>query len=697
MTERYLGSIITASPTEPSEGYADSTASGVWNVHDPLLFNRAGDWPDPTNVSPSKFIENVFSTYTYAGTGSTLTINNGIDFSNSGGLLWIKNRENVGGYAQDHSLIDTERGHTIALKSNSTSGNTTQEYALGTNGSFNSNGFTQASTNNQVNASGTPYISWSFRKQPKFFDVVTYTGNGATDRDISHSLGSEPGMIWIKRTDSSESWIVYHRSLHQGGGGTAATTYWSKLELDSTGTQYGATRLWGSGAGEDHTTTTFHVSSHASVNANTGTYVAYIFAHNNDDGGFGSTGDQDIIKCGSYTGNGSSSNAITLGFEPQWIMIKNATATANWILFDIIRGISTGDNDKYVFPDANSAEGSFEGIEVTADGFRIASNNATTNNSSQTYIYVAIRRGPIKVPTAGKDVLAILKETSANLNQDPKYLQTSGFPVDFVINKLMNDASSFWTSSRLTNTRVQLETSDAESAALTTHEFDHMTGVGVAGLTGDSNFMGYMFRRQPKVFDIVAYAGTGSATTVKHNLEVTPELILIKGRNVAENWVVYSRNDATDHLHLNTTDATADEDGFFNDTAPTSSVFTVGDEDEVNGSYNYIAYLFATLAGVSKEGTYSGTGSDVNVDCGFTSGARFVIAKRTDSSGDWYLWDSERTIVAGNDPYLVVNTNAAQVTNTDYIDPLSSGFTITSGAPDALNASGGTYLFLAIA
>ena len=249
MTERYLGSIITASPTEPSEGYADSTASGVWNVHDPLLFNRAGDWPDPTNVSPSKFIENVFSTYTYAGTGSTLTINNGIDFSNSGGLLWIKNRENVGGYAQDHSLIDTERGHTIALKSNSTSGNTTQEYALGTNGSFNSNGFTQASTNNQVNASGTPYISWSFRKQPKFFDVVTYTGNGATDRDISHSLGSEPGMIWIKRTDSSESWIVYHRSLHQGGGGTAATTYWSKLELDSTGTQYGATRLWGSGAG----------------------------------------------------------------------------------------------------------------------------------------------------------------------------------------------------------------------------------------------------------------------------------------------------------------------------------------------------------------------------------------------------------------------------------------------------------------
>jgi len=679
MTERYLGSIITASPTEPSESYADSTASGVWNVHDPLLFNRAGDWPDPTNVSPGKFIENLFSTYTYAGTGSTQTITNGIDLSGSGGLTWTKSRTST----LSHILQDTVgTGLTKSLRTNSTSA-----FSDNTNGitSFNTNGYTLGDGSDySENSSGTSYVSWTFRKQPKFFDVVTYTGNSTAGRTVSHSLGSVPGMIIVKKTSGTSNWAVWHRNL-------TSDNYTVLLNLtsaqDETGYFHDTTP----------TTSNFTVSDSTLTNDDGQTYVAYIFAHNNDDGGFGSTGDQDIIKCGSYTGNGSSSNAITLGFEPQWIMIKNATATANWILFDIIRGISTGDNDKYVFPDATSAEGSFEGIEVTADGFRIASNNATTNNSSQTYIYVAIRRGPMQVPTAGTDVLAILKETSANLNQDPKYLQTSGFPVDFVINKLINDASSFWTSSRLTNTRVQLETSDAETAALTTHEFDHMTGVGVAGLTGDSNFMGYMFRRQPKVFDIVAYAGTGSATTVKHNLEVTPELILIKGRNVTAEWVVFSRNDATDHLHINAGDATADEDRFFNDTAPTSSVFTVGDRAEVNGSYNYIAYLFATLAGVSKVGTYSGTGSDVNVDCGFTSGARFVIAKRTDSSGDWYLWDSERTIVAGNDPYLVVNTNAAQVTNTDYIDPLSSGFTITSGAPSDLNASGGTYLFLAIA
>ena len=124
---------------------------------------------------------------------------------------------------------------------------------------------------------------------------------------------------------------------------------------------------------------------------------------------------------------------------------------------------------------------------------------------------------------------------------------------------------------------------------------------------------------------------------------------------------------------------------------------TLANDRKVNWNYNYVAYLFATLAGVSKVGTYSGTGNDVNVDCGFTSGARFVLVKRTDSSGDWYHWDSESGIVAGNDPYLLLNSDAAQVTNTDYIDPLSSGFTITSGAPSDLNTSGGTYFFLAIA
>jgi len=102
------------------------------------------------------------------------------------------------------------------------------------------------------------------------------------------------------------------------------------------------------------------------------------------------------------------------------------------------------------------------------------------------------------------------------------------------------------------------------------------------------------------------------------------------------------------------------------------------------------------LAGVSKVGKYIGTGTTLSVDCGFSTGARFILIKRQ-GTGGWYVWDTARGIIAGSDPYLLLNSTAAEVTGTDYIQPLASGFTVTSSAPAALNASGGSYLFLAIA
>ena len=113
-------------------------------------------------------------------------------------------------------------------------------------------------------------------------------------------------------------------------------------------------------------------------------------------------------------------------------------------------------------------------------------------------------------------------------------------------------------------------------------------------------------------------------------------------------------------------------------------------------STKYIAYLFASLAGISKVGSYTGTGSNINVDCGFSAGARFVVIKRADG-GRWYLFDSERGIISGNDPHIFYDFADEEVTNTDSIDPLNSGFTVTSSAPSGMNQSGDTYLFFAIA
>ena len=123
------------------------------------------------------YVDDVFSTYLYDGTGSTQSINNGIDLAGEGGLVWIKDR----GATQQHWLFDTERGVQKAIRSNGTNAEYEFTDALS---SFNSNGFTSGAAT-QINTSGNTFASWTFRKAPGFFDVVTYTGNGASSRTIS--------------------------------------------------------------------------------------------------------------------------------------------------------------------------------------------------------------------------------------------------------------------------------------------------------------------------------------------------------------------------------------------------------------------------------------------------------------------------------------------------------------------------------
>ena len=207
------------------------------------------------------------------------------------------------------------------------------------------------------------------------------------------------------------------------------------------------------------------------------------------------------------------------------------------------------------------------------------------------------------------------------------------------------------------------------------------------------------FQRAPGFFDEVCYTGTGVARTVAHNLAAVPELMIVKRRDSSSQWSTYAASvGAGFYLNLDNTDGANSGSFMWNSTAPTSSVFTVGDNAANNASGGtYVNYLFATCPGVSKVGSYTGTGTTQVIDCGFTGGARFVLIKRTDDTGDWYVWDSARGIVAGDDPYLLLNSTAAEVTNTDYVDTAATGFEISSTAPAAINASGGTFVFLAIA
>ena len=619
------------------------------------------------------YIEDVFSTWLYNGNGSTQTITNGIDLSGQGGLTWIKKRN----AAEDHILTDTVRGAGNTLFSNLTSAN---EYDITRLSAFTSSGFS-VGTSFRVNQSGNTYTSWTFRKQPKFFDVVTYTGNGVSGRQIAHNLGSTPGCIIIKCTSTATVWPVYHRSL----GGT------NYLRLNTTDASVANSTFWNN---TDPTSTVFTVGNAQGTNQNTATYVAYLFAHNA--GGFGLTGTDNVISCGGFTVSGGATTTVNLGYEPQWVLIKRVDTTGNWELFDSMRGFTVDFNKSAkLFPnlsDAESAPGGSARVAVTSTGFQY-----NPAGSADQMIYIAIRRGPMKTPTSGTSVF------SPNAVADDSSAITTNFPVDGYWEAVRTgNSNNFVQQSRLTGGGQYLNTSStaAENNTGFTTVFQNNTGY-TPGTFGSSSLISYAFRRAPGFFDVVCYTGTNATQTISHNLGVVPELMIVKNRNysgASSLHIVYAVSEGpTKCGALQWTDAFFAQTNIWNNAAPTASNFTVGNSISTGGSYNYVAYLFASCPGVSKVGSYTGNGSSQTINCGFTGGARFVMIKRTDSTGDWYVWDTARGIVSADDPRLSLNSTAAEVTTDDSIDPDNSGFIVNQVSATNINVSSATYIYLAIA
>lgn len=630
-------------------------------------------------------IEDVFSTYLYTGNGSTQTITNGIDLAGEGGMVWAKGRVTAGTH---NAIMDTERGTGSWLATNLTGGNYSTSNSIT---SFNSDGFSLGADNsgNFNYYVGEPYASWTFRKAPRFFDVVTYTGNG-TSKTISHNLGVVPGMVVVKRTDSSDAWCVNHRYdfsrmlfLNLTSAATLNSPYSGISVTDTTFTVNGGT----AGQGD------------IANNFNGDTYVAYLFAH--DPLGPSGDGSDGLIACGSYTGNGSTVE-IDLGWEPQWILVKkssSAGAVPDWHIYDNMRGISTNGIDPYLRANLSDAEFSVvNNVDLTPTGFM---SNANISISGETYIYIAIRRGPMRQPESGTEVFDV--ETKGTLGA-PAY--NSGFPVDMLLvrnNKNTTSSTQAW--DRLRSTFSLTDSTAAEEAFSSGYleYFAHNDGFDVAG-GPDSNDIAWMFRRAPGFFDVVAYTGDGVAgRTVSHNLGVAPEFIITKNRTyTGSNWIckhiLYDGTNTFQYLNLTSGGGSkkllelGDSSGF--------NVWPNSAQHHLSTNYtgdNFIAYLFATLPGVSKVGSYTGNGTSQTINCGFTTGARFILIKRTDSTGDWYVWDTKRGIVAGNDPHMSLNTTAAEVTTDDSVDPDSSGFIVNQVAATNINVSSATYIFYAIA
>jgi hypothetical protein len=306
--------------------------------------------------------------------------------------------------------------------------------------------------------------------------------------------------------------------------------------------------------------------------------------------------------------------------------------------------------------------------------------------------------------------LFAIEEATADIPQYP-----SSFPVDMALQ--INDISSVHSntiSSRLTaGYSMTTDSSSAQQGPYTgmPEGWQHNKGWGWrngAGVASPTD-VAWMFRRAPGFFDVVTYVGDGQAgREVPHNLAAVPEIIWFKQTSGGGNWLVYTESlGVTDQIVLNK-DAAPQAFDILNGVAPTSEVITTGAGDPNANTGRYIAYLWASVPGICDIGTYTGngqgpwsSGTSLQIDCGFTNGARFVLVKRTDAGGNWMYFDTLR----GSQSTLALNLTDAQVVaqyGTDAPWPqYAPGFAVVGYNFDSAaynpNIDGAEYIYMAIA
>ena len=312
--------------------------------------------PEPTIKKGNQY----FDATTYTGNGGTLAVVNAGGFQPD--LVWGKSRS----LANDNALYDAVRGATKVLISNGTGAEATLATALT---SFDSSGFTLGS-HGGLNTNASSNVAWQWKESVTAgFDIVTYTGTGV-NRTVAHNLGVAPNLIIVKNRGATAAWAVRHSSL-------GANDYLLLNLTNAVGTS--STVFNGAPS-----STVFNVGIDVTTNANTNTYVAYLFA---EVAGFS--------KFGSYTGNGSADGPFVFcGFRPRFVMVKRTDAVDNWIILDTARNTNNV-SGQCLYPNLSNAEnGPVNAKDFLSNGFKCRSVEA--NISGSTYIFAAFAENPFK-------------------------------------------------------------------------------------------------------------------------------------------------------------------------------------------------------------------------------------------------------------------------------------------------------------
>lgn len=595
----------------------------------------------------------------YDGDGVSKSITTGVDLVDNDGLVWIKSRS--AGY---HVLNDTVRGAQLSLYSNEDLAEGPSVNALT---SFTDTGFT-IGTGADVN-SQSKYEAFTFQKAPGFFDVITYTGDGVGPRTVSHNLASLPGFIIIKRLDSTGDWFCSHKDL----------TNWGQHIFLNQNTVASGNVSWIGNV----TDTQFSVYRTADLNASGATYVAYLFAADTPD----------VIQCGTFP----NTNKVTTGFRPQWLLTRATDNVGDWYIFNDklpADAQSAGEYGKVVKANTSEAEQDYGYMYFLDDGFQ-------QNYYGAKGIYVAIAvPPPIPVPPGTLEGL-----TSLYTGNNTVQKITNGLD-------LVNNDGLVWIKSRsgtswheLYDTKrgpgnyISSNASNEESFnadSLTSFDTDGFTLNGWSGVNiSPSAFVAWAFKQTPGFFDVAtSTTGTG-ITAVPHNLGIAPGFVLVKSSASAYNWFCYHKDLGNSaYVQLNNVSITQTNLVNIWGAGPDADNFYYNRGDI--GSANDMFYMFADNPGVIKSGSYTATGAGTSVSVGFKP--QWLLVKRTDITDDWMMYDNKRGVNVGGQSEIINSNNDTQGRNgTQWnVEFTSDGFSFPS-LDNAINASGGTYIYVAIA
>jgi len=683
-------------------------------------------------IGPKTYVDDVFDVHSWLGTQSNFDVNNGIDLSTEGGMVMKAVRNSNGGTNYGFTINDTEMGAGKRFwPMDGQNGEASQSDSIT---AFNTNGWSQGS-NGFENKTGSTNVGYTFRKCPKFFDIVQYTGNGAGARTIDHNLDSRPAVVWIwARSSNHGRGVINHhyqgRTNSDGGNLITEKNIGAAASFNTTSTQL---VLWDDATGFDW-----------SPNANGIHYTAYLFAgRGDDDAVFGEGGDESIIKCGRLNvTQGSGVQEVNLGWEPGLIIAKaNDKSASNgessyWYWNDFMRMMATDEhanihsNNHSGYSDyRNEEEKGYPGWIATPTGFKFDKrDNGTYQNMEGNLIYIAIRRPGMKPRDTASEVFAI-KEVNNQHNLAIDYSITPDLVISRRINA--NSGSSIFVdrsrgdNNRLDSTSTSLPTGDSGLVDLTRTDKMVLGSDSSTQLFGDSYlFEHYLFKRSPGFFDIVTWGETSSTTPqVTHNLDAVPEMVITKMTAYStsyggDKWYCYHKDLGNSNGGAGSAAAWSSHLGFNQNASQISSsgqgIFSAtpsatnlpfdnpnGDSLAVGGntSAKYVAYLFGSKAGISKVGSYTpsvANSTQFDVSLGFTP--RFLMIKAVERTGDWYVFDAERQFTVGstNPKPIKFNTNDAQE-NINPVLCITGGFRVVGGAPAALHTQNERFIYFAIA